>query len=439
VRTPARSRAAALAAAAAVAVLALGVTACGGGGGDEDQAGGVVRITMWHGQNDIAKKALDGLVKDFNASHPKIRVEASSGGVLADQMLQKITAGLAAGSYPDIAYIFGSDVANVARSDKVADLTETVKDPAFQWSDYYPAARDAVTIDGRVRALPALIDSMAIVYNRRLFEKAGVPAPRAGWTWDDYRATAKRLTDRGAGVFGTGWPAVGDEDTVWRLWPMVWQGGGDVVARDGKHVGFDGPSGLRSLTVAGDLAVTDKSLYVDTKPGSEQMYQVFNSNKMAMVPTGPWQLPEFDDNDIDYGVAPLPTFGGPPVTIAGPDTWTVFDNGDARRKAAAEFVQWLNQPAQDARWDLEAGSLPLRKATLEQPAWRKHLKESPQVQVFIDALQDARVRPTIRAYPKVSEATGQAIVAVLLGKATPQEGLKDAVQKSNAALAAPAP
>ena len=27
-----------------------------------------------------------------------------------------------------------------------------------------------------------------------------------GWTWDDYRAIAKRLTDRGAGVFGTGWP-----------------------------------------------------------------------------------------------------------------------------------------------------------------------------------------------------------------------------------------
>jgi ABC-type glycerol-3-phosphate transport system substrate-binding protein len=48
-------------------------------------------------------------------------------------------------------------VANVARSDKVADLAETVKDPAFQWSDYYPAARDSVTIDGRVRALPALI------------------------------------------------------------------------------------------------------------------------------------------------------------------------------------------------------------------------------------------------------------------------------------------
>ena len=40
------------------------------------------------------------------------------------------------------------------------------------------------------------------------------------------------------------------------------------------------------------MATQDKSVYVDVKPGSEQMYQVFNSGKMAMVPTGPWQLPE---------------------------------------------------------------------------------------------------------------------------------------------------
>jgi multiple sugar transport system substrate-binding protein len=428
-----------LAAAAAALALGIGVAACGGGGGDEEQPGGVVTVKMWHGQNEIAKKTLDGLVADFNRTHPKIRVEASSGGVLADQMLQKVTAGLAAGSFPDIAYIFGSDVANVARSDKVADLTEEVKAPGFAWGDYYPAARAAVTIDGRVRALPALIDSMAVVYNRKLFREAGVPFPREDWTWADYRATARRLTDRGAGVFGTGWPAVGDEDTVWRLWPMVWQSGGDVIAKDGKQVGFDGPSGLRSLTLARDMAVTDKSLYVDTKPGSEQLYQVFNSGKMAMVPTGPWQLPEFDEYKIDYGVAPLPTFGGPPVTIAGPDTWIVFDNGEARRKAATEFVRWLNQPPQDARWDLEAGSLPLRKATLREAAWQRHLKRTPEVQVFIDALGDARVRPTVRAYPKVSEATGQAITAVLLGRASAQDALRDAVQKANAALAAPAP
>ena len=67
---------------------------------------------MWHGQNDIAGKVLDELVDDFNA-HPQEdpgRGDAAAACV-ADQMLQKITAALAAGDYPDIAYIFGSDVA----------------------------------------------------------------------------------------------------------------------------------------------------------------------------------------------------------------------------------------------------------------------------------------------------------------------------------------
>ena len=49
--------------------------------------------------------------------------------MVADHMLQKVTAGLPAGNYPDVAYIFGSDLANLARSDKVVDLTDAVKEP----------------------------------------------------------------------------------------------------------------------------------------------------------------------------------------------------------------------------------------------------------------------------------------------------------------------
>src|SRR3954471_18260133 len=113
-------------------VLALLVAACGGGGDNKSSSsgtGGVVKITFWHGQNQQSEETLKQLVADFNRTHPKIKVDASSGGVLADQMLQKVTAALAAGSYPDIAYIFGSDVPNLVRSPKVADLTDAVKRP----------------------------------------------------------------------------------------------------------------------------------------------------------------------------------------------------------------------------------------------------------------------------------------------------------------------
>src|SRR3954470_12956024 len=170
--------------AALVAVL-LVASGCGGSGDDSAaKPGEPVQITMWHGANDIAGKVLGQLADEFNRTHKDIQIKATTGGVVADQMRQKITTALASGDYPDIAYIFGSDLANLARSDKVMDLTAAVKAPNFGWDDYYAPARDATTVDGRVRALPALIDDLAVVYNKQLFADMGVDEPAAGWTWD---------------------------------------------------------------------------------------------------------------------------------------------------------------------------------------------------------------------------------------------------------------
>ncbi|MFR0355433.1 ABC transporter substrate-binding protein [Streptomyces sediminimaris] len=420
---------------AASAASAAAVSACAGGGSDGVGAGGRVTVELWHGQSDTARKALEKLVAEFNRTHPAIHVDAGGGGVLADAMLQKVTAALAAGSYPDVAYIFGSDLASVARSPRVVDLTDAMRDGPTPWSSYWKPVREAVTVNGRVRAAPAVLDSLAVVYNRTLFRRAGVPFPKAGWTWDEFTATARRLTDSGRGVFGTGWPGVGDEDTVWRLWPMIWDLGGEVVAADGKHIGF-ADQGVRALGTVARLA-RDRSVYVDMKTGSEQMYQVFLSGRMGMVPTGPWELPDIITAGIDYDVVPLPSYSGRPVTISGPDTWTVFDNGGARSRAAKEFVRWMTQPAQDVRWDASAGSLPLSTATADRPEWRRHSAGTTGLAVFTDALRSARVRPIHAAYPQISQALGEAAVSVLLGRDSPEHAVHRCAEKADAALLIP--
>ena len=404
------------------------LAACGKSG--EEEAGGVVTVDLWHGQVDTGKKAIDALIKQFNDTHPLIKVAGGGGGVTADSMLQKVTAGLAAGSFPDIAYIFGSDLASMTRSPLVADLTA-----AMDLKNCWPAARDAVTVKGKVRAAPALVDSLCVVYNKKLFTAAGLPEPKAGWTWDDFTSTAQKLTNPAKGVFGTGWPGVGDEDTVWRLWPMIWDLGGDVVSEDGKSVAFDkvGEQALGTI----DRLRSDKSLYIDPKPGGEQLYQVFLGGRMGMVATGPWQLPDVVDKGIDYGVVPLPSYSGKAITISGPDTWTVFDNGKARVKAATEFVKWLNDPQQDIRWDIQAGSLPVSTTTAALPEWKKHAAGTKGLQVFVDALETAKVRPTITAYPQISQHLGEAIVAVLLGRKSPGDALGECVKQCNAVLAVP--
>ncbi|CAL9667899.1 ABC transporter substrate-binding protein [Streptomyces sp. enrichment culture] len=416
------------------AAAGTAVTGCGAGTDDGVAADGTVTIEMWHGQADTAKKVLEGLVADFERQHPKIKVDLG-GGVLADVMLQKVTAAVAAGSFPDIAYIFGSDLARVARSPQVVDLTDMVESGPVPWKNYWAASRDAVTLNGKVRAAPAVLDSLAVVCNKKLFREAGLPLPKAGWTWQDFVSTARKLTRSGQGRFGTGWPGTGDEDTVWRMWPLIWDLGGDVVDDDGKSIGF-ADTGARALEVVADLA-RDKSVYVDPKPGSEQMYQVFLSNRMGMVVTGPWQLPDIENAGIDYAVVPLPSFSGRPVTISGPDTWTVFDNGEARSEAARTFLQWLARPEQDVRWDIEAGSLPLTRRTEALPEWQDKVAGTEGLEVFTKALETARVRPVHPAYPEVSQALGQAVVAVLLGRSSPEKALRACADDANAALLIP--
>ena len=256
-------------------------------------------------------------------------------GSSSDAMLQKVTAALAAGSYPDIAYVFGSDLASIARSPRVVDLTDAMRGGPTPWNSFWAPVREAVTVNGQVRAAPALLDSLAVVCNRKLFAagRRAASRRRAG-PGTEFTDTARTLTDAGArrlrhrlarlGRRGHRLAAVADD-----LGP----GRGRRRRRRPEHRLRRRRASGRS-TRCGDSS-RDKSVYIDPKPGSEQMYQVFLCGRMAMVATGPWQLPDIMDAEVDYDVVPLPSYSGRPVTISGPDTWTVFDNGSARSRAAA--------------------------------------------------------------------------------------------------------
>ena len=83
----------------AAIAAALLVAGCGGSDDSSDDAkpGGTVEVTMWHGQDDISGKVLGQLADEFNRTHKGIKVNATTGGVVADQMRQKVTTALAFG------------------------------------------------------------------------------------------------------------------------------------------------------------------------------------------------------------------------------------------------------------------------------------------------------------------------------------------------------
>ena len=166
-----------------------------------------VEITIWHAQTNQSQKALHTLVGQFNKSHPGIVVHDQLGSN-GDEMVQKLQAVIGSDDYPDIAYVYGSDVPNVSQSSKVVDISKDIKATGFAWNSLYPAGRETATVGSKIVGFPAVIDNLAVVYNTKILKAAGVAPPKPSWTWSDYRALAKKLTNPGKDIFGTGLPGL---------------------------------------------------------------------------------------------------------------------------------------------------------------------------------------------------------------------------------------
>jgi multiple sugar transport system substrate-binding protein len=414
----------------AAGALSLGLAGCGSGSGSSS---GTTSITVWNGWVDQEGKAFAGLVQAYEKSHPDVNVDVLQ--VNQDYALQKVSTAVRGGSPPDISYLYGSWAPNIATVPSLVDLTSTVKKPSVKWDDFYPGERKVATVGTKVVGVPALVDNLAIVYNKKLFAKAGVSPPSADWTWDDFRAAAKKLTDPSTKQFGWSMPANDSEDTVWHWEAMLWEAGGQLLNADNTKAAFDSPQGLQAMTMLKDMAVTDKSVYLDTT--NSKYADLFNAGKIAMLITGPWDLSGFH---VDDGVQIMPSFAGSSAghqTIAGPDNWVVFDNGTARRTAALDFLTWLTAPAQVKTFSLETGDLPTRASVAQNAQVTQQMNAKlPGVKTFIDNLANVKnARPQIPEYPKISLALSNAIVAVMLGKLDPQAALDQAAAATNSALA----
>jgi len=423
---------------AGIAALTLALAACSGSGNSSgNNQSGTVTIQFWHAQTPPTEQVMQRLVNAFNASHPHIVVQASSGGTSTGDLLPKVTTAIAAGTAPDIAYIYGSYAANIAQSGKTVNLANQINGPGFNWNDFYPASKQIVAPGGKVIGFPALIDNLSVIYNKKLFAAAGVPAPSPNWTWDDFRAIAKKLTNPAKHIYGVNYPTGGDLlDTSWRFFPGLWQRGGQILSPDYKKALFNSPAGIANLTLWQQMATVDHSVYLDTTASKAE--PLFTSGHLAMFVSGPWEVPTLNQAKVDWADVQLPAVNGNHQTVSGPDNWVIFNNGTARVNASITFLKWLTAPQQELTWMMGSGSLPIRPSITKLPGYQNYLKKYPGIGPMAANLVNAKeAMPTLPQWPRVVNALGNSIAAVLLGRNTPKAALDSAAQQADAILAVP--
>ncbi|MGG4128120.1 extracellular solute-binding protein [Paenibacillus illinoisensis] len=190
------------------ASLLLFATACSGtdhtgAGGNTDQGnesnGQVELRMMWWGDQkraDITNEAL----QVFQEKHPDIKIVgefAPSSGYF-----DKLNTQLASGTAPDV-FFLGGNVVDYAKKDVLLNLDPYVGNE-LNLDGMDTTMVEYGRLDGKLQHISAGANARGIVINKVLFEKAGIPLPETDWTWEDYAAISKELSDKlGDGIFGT--------------------------------------------------------------------------------------------------------------------------------------------------------------------------------------------------------------------------------------------
>ncbi len=430
----------------AIVFALVGVACTGGSNNNNEQSSGSssgpVHLVMWMGYTPPPPKnqsqeylSIKRMVDEFQQQNPNITIELQY--VNSDYALQKATVALQGNKQPDISYQYGTNMPQLAQAPKLVDLTSRVQQAGFDWSDFYKGEQAVATVNGKIYGVPALVDNLAVVYNKDLFAKAGLQPPGPDWTWDELVADAKAVTDPANKVFGLAFPMDGSETTVWEYEAMLWAAGGDILNSDNTKAVFNAAPGVQALQNLVDINAAG-AMYPDFQPDAGKSEQLFNSGEIGMIITGPWDLSSFPN--ADYGVQFMPSFepGGSHQTIAGPDNWVIFDNGPANVDAAWKFLSFMTSQQQILQDSLDTGHLPTRSSVAKMPDFQPFYSKYQGMQVFVQNLNNVlKARPQIPQYPRISAALGQAVVNAIQGKSNAQDALNQAAQQADGFLAVP--
>lgn len=217
----------------------------------------------------------------------------------------------------DVFYTYFTDAKHVVDINQAADLTPYIKE-LKSYDTLQKQLRDIYTVDGKIYGIPRTGYSMGLIYNRKLFQQAGLDPDKAPTTWAEVRADAKKIAALGNGTIGYADYSAQNQGG-WHFTAEMYSQGGDVVSADGKKATIDTPQGHAVLQNLLDMRWTDNSM------GSKQLLvindvqQLMGSGKLGMYLSAPDNIPilvkEKGGNYDDLALGPMP--GGQGTLIGG--------------------------------------------------------------------------------------------------------------------------
>ncbi|MFE7934127.1 extracellular solute-binding protein [Streptomyces sp. NPDC057456] len=407
-----------IAATALVASFALAATACGGDDSGSDNSSGPVTITWWDTSNATNEApTYQALVKQFEAANKDVKVKYVN--VPFDQAQNKFDTAAGASGAPDV---LRSEVGWTPAFAKKGfflplDGTEALKDQAKFKSNLIEQAK----YEGKTYGVPIVTDTLALVYNKALFTKAGIAeAPK---TWDDLKTAAATVKAK------TGVDGYWGSTQAYYAQSFLYGEGTDTVDADAKKITVNSAEAKKAYGTW--LGLFDgKGLHkADTTADAYAHIQdAFVNGKVAAIVQGPWEITNFYKGSAfkdkaNLGIATVPagsagTAGAP----TGGHNLSVYAGSDKAHQAAAlKFVNFMTSATSQATIAQKNSTLPTR-----DDAYTAAVKADPGIAGYQTVLSAAQPRPALPEYSSLWGPLDTELPKIAGGKETLDKGLSAA-------------
>ena len=277
--------------------LLLSLSGCGASDGKTR-----LKFQIW----DVAQRdSMQAICDAYTAKNPDVTIEVQV--TSWNEYWTKLEAAAESNTMPDIFWMHTNQILYYSDFGMLADVTDLYNDVE---ADYYQNHFSEISIgnaqgsNGRMYGVPKDKDNIFLVYNKEMFDAAGVAYPDENWTWDDLTAASAQIYDK-TGKYG--FMAYNDDQMGY--WSFVYQAGGCILTEDKTKAGFDQPGTKKGMEFYVGMQDNDwcpkQTYFAETAPGT-----AFFSEVGAMYVEGNWELMNkcinFPNMDGKWDIAPMP-------------------------------------------------------------------------------------------------------------------------------------
>lgn len=392
-------------------VSALALMASAGAASAQD-----VTLTLW---TESANAPEWVFAQEFSAMDNGVTIDVRE--IRFDDLVADTLRAVATRSAPDLIAIDNPDHAAFASRGAFLDITDLVAESeVIEIEQVFPGPLASLTWDERVYGIPRASNTIALYYNKDLFEAAGLDADNPPQDWAELLDAARTLTDPDNDVYGIAFSARASEEGTFQFLPWAQMAGGSF-----DNINADG---VADALILWQTFLDEGLASPDTLTrGQWDSTGTFNGGNAAMVISGPWELGRMaQDADFDWGVTLLPVkeAGGERASALGDFNIAIFSDTE-HPEAAFSFLEYTWDQAERI-WP-EFTRLPAIQGVALAPTGDTRIDAAAAV--FSEQLRYARNRGPHPDWPRISQQIQDAFQTVLTGQAEPQAALDLAAEE----------